>query len=145
MLLTGCDHGVFGSINNRTDQEIKITCYLNDKSLWEVDPEDSVPIYYDPYEEYFLLSKIDEQDPALHFINDSTVFVNLKPGEHLGFGQPMNTCWTEERLRNCLKYLKRMDIQTSNQVITYEGATQLNDFFLKHIADTYHITIDIKE
>ena len=35
LLLSSCDYCIWGSINNKTDSDIQITCHLVEKSRWD--------------------------------------------------------------------------------------------------------------
>lgn len=147
LLLSSCDYCIWGSINNKTDSDIRIVCYLVEKSHWDNLNEPS----FSDFESltggaYFAVNEINKgEDSLFTIINDSTYYVTLSPNESLGMGMVMNHFWTKERVQSYLQFLKRMEIQLPHDTIVYNGAKELNDFFWKHKKSKQEIRINIRD
>ena len=147
LLLSSCDYCIWGSINNKTDSDIQITCHLVEKSRWDSLNEPSLSDFESfTGGAYFAVNEINKgEDSQFTIINDSTYYVTLSPNESLGMWMVMNHFWTEERVQSYLQFLKRMEIQLPHDTIVYNGAKELNDLFWKHKKSKQEIRINIRD
>ena len=147
LLLSSCDYRIWGSINNKTDSDARIMCYLVEKSRW-----DSLSSPSRSNSEsltsgaYFAVNEINKGEDSLFvMIDDSTYCVTLSPDESMGMGMVMNHFWTRERIQSYLQFLKRMEIQMPHDTIVYNETKELTDFFWKHKKSKQEIRINIRD
>lgn len=146
LLLSSCDYQIYGSINNKTNSDVRIMCHLIDKSRWD-SPEAQSLMDFESLTGggYFAVNAINRGDEQFVMIDDSTYYVILAPDESLGMGLAMNHFWTEKRVQSYLQFLKRMEIQMPNDTIIYNGEKELTDFFWKHKKSKQEICINIRD
>lgn len=147
LLLSACDYHIYGSINNKTDSDIRIVCYLVEKSRWDT-LEGSSLINYESLTggAYFAVNAINRgEDTGFVMMNDSTYYVTLSPEESIGMGMEMNHFWTEERIEVYLQFLKRMEIQMPHDTVVYDGDAELKKLFMKHKKSKQEIRINIRD
>lgn len=146
LLVSSCDYRIHGSINNKTNSDVRIICHLVEKSQWDsLKGPSSMDFESLTGGDYFAVYDINCGDEQFVMIDDSTYYVILAPDESLGMGLAMNHFWTEKRVQSYLQFLKRMEIQMPNDTIIYNGEKELTDFFWKHKKSKQEICINIRD
>ncbi len=97
LLLSSCDYRIHGSINNKTNSDVRIICHLVEKSRWDSLNGPSLMDFESlTGGDYFAVYDINCGDEQFVMIDDSTYSVTLAPDESLGLGLAMNHFWTEK-------------------------------------------------
>lgn len=143
--LSNCDFCALGKIENQTNDTIKIVCIRTTEAPSTFHAKDVTKEYNEKTGGYFFGINQNENEERYHQLNDSTVYIDIAPKSTFNIRIGMNLTWSEERIQTYLRYIKRMEIRTSNNTLVYNGGKQLNNLFLENMASNKGIQINIEK